>query len=264
MSAHNPASLTLSLNEFARHGGESGPHVDGWGIAFYEGRDVNLIREAKAAADSELMATFRQHKLRSELVVSHIRKASSGSVALCNTHPFRREIAGRVHVFAHNGDLPDIHLQHSLRPQSGINPVGRTDSEYAFCLLLEQLADLWTHNDRIPELALRTSLIADFADQMEQLGPFNFLYSDGDTLFAYGHVRTQRDGSISSPGLHFISVSCDYGIGQSGNTQVRFESGDVQSVTLASTHPLNQGPWKAFEQGQLLAIKGGHVVASSA
>ena len=37
MSAHHPASITLSLNEFARHGGETGPHVDGWGIAFYEG-----------------------------------------------------------------------------------------------------------------------------------------------------------------------------------------------------------------------------------
>ena len=52
MSAYHPASITLSLNEFARHGGETGPHVDGWGVAFYEGRDANLIRESSAAARS--------------------------------------------------------------------------------------------------------------------------------------------------------------------------------------------------------------------
>ena len=33
MSAHHPASITISLNEFARHGGETGPHADGWGVA---------------------------------------------------------------------------------------------------------------------------------------------------------------------------------------------------------------------------------------
>ena len=64
MSAHHPASITLSLNEFARHGGETGPHVDGWGVAFYEGPDANLIRESTSAADSVLMSTLRGYRVK--------------------------------------------------------------------------------------------------------------------------------------------------------------------------------------------------------
>ena len=97
MSAHHPASITLSLNEFARHGGETGPHVDGWGVAFYEGRDANLIRESSAAADSVLMSTLREYRVASETVLAHIRRASFGPVELRNTYPFRRELRGWVH-----------------------------------------------------------------------------------------------------------------------------------------------------------------------
>lgn len=48
MSCREPAALTLSLDVLARHGGGAGPHRDGWGIAFYEGRDVHMLREAAA------------------------------------------------------------------------------------------------------------------------------------------------------------------------------------------------------------------------
>jgi predicted glutamine amidotransferase len=33
MSARLPAPLHLSMTELARHGGETGPHRDGWGVA---------------------------------------------------------------------------------------------------------------------------------------------------------------------------------------------------------------------------------------
>ena len=35
MSTRRPSTVTLSLEEFSRHGGLSGPHKDGWGIALY-------------------------------------------------------------------------------------------------------------------------------------------------------------------------------------------------------------------------------------
>jgi predicted glutamine amidotransferase len=118
MSAHHPASITLSLNEFARHGGETGPHVDGWGVAFYESPDANLIRESSAAADSTLMSTLRAYRVASEIVLAHIRRASFGPVELRNTHPFRRELRGWVHCLAHNGDLPGIEQQFELEAEA--------------------------------------------------------------------------------------------------------------------------------------------------
>ncbi len=122
MSAHHPASITLSLNEFARHGGETGPHADGWGVAYYEGPDANLIRESTPAADSVLMSTLRQYKVASEIVIAHIRRASFGPVELKNTHPFRRELGGRIHTFAHNGDLPGIEDRFGSGRRRGPDP----------------------------------------------------------------------------------------------------------------------------------------------
>jgi glutamine amidotransferase len=262
MSAHHPASITLSLNEFARHGGETGPHADGWGIAFYEGPDANLIRESTAAADSVLMSTLRGYRVNSEIVIAHIRNASFGPVELRNTHPFRRELAGRVHTFAHNGDLPDIENRYRLDPAGVALPVGTTDSEYAFCLLTRHLSELWLDSRGIPNLQSRRDVVAEFAGQIGELGSANFLYSDGDALFVHGHVRTQPDGSISSPGLHYVSVTCDYGFGQSDLASVKLESDRLQKVTLIATKPLNDGNWLPLHEDELLIVKGGEIVDS--
>ncbi|MEH6470505.1 MAG: class II glutamine amidotransferase [Halopseudomonas sp.] len=262
MSAHHPASITLSLNEFARHGGETGPHADGWGVAYYEGPDANLIRESTAAAESVLMSMLRGYKVASETVIAHIRRASFGPVELKNTHPFRREMAGHVHTFAHNGDLPGIEEQLQIKPSGLATPIGNTDSEYAFCLLMQRLADIWTSTEVIPSLSTRLEIISEFAQQVGQFGPANFLYADGDALFVHGHVRTQADGSVCAPGLHYISVECDYGVGESELACVKLESSDVQKVTLISTLPLNNGHWLPMQEGQLLVIKRGEIIDS--
>ncbi len=260
MSAHHPASITLSLNEFARHGGETGPHADGWGVAYYEGPDANLIRESTPAADSVLMSTLRGHRIASEIVIAHIRRASFGPVELRNTHPFRRELSGRVHCFAHNGDLPGIEERFRLDETDVALPVGTTDSEYAFCLLMQRLSRLWTGSRKIPDLQSRKEAVFEFAQQIGKLGSANFLYSDGDALFVHGHVRTQADGSVRAPGLHYISVTCSYGLGHSELASVKLESDRLQKVTLISTMPLNEGDWQPLQAGELLVVKGGEVI----
>lgn len=260
MSARLPASITLSLNEFARHGGETGPHADGWGIAFYDGRDVNLIRESAAAARSELMSTLRHQTVTSEIVIAHIRQASQGPVSLCNTHPFRRELAGRVHVFAHNGHWPRLKAQSSFNFNRSLSPIGETDSEYAFCILMQRISELWLHSDAAPALSERIEVISAFAREMSAFGPANFLYSDGDALFVHADVRTQANGQRAAPALHFTSVACNYGMGFSELTNVEFQSERTQQVTLVSTLPLRERGWRPMSQGQLLVAQGGKVV----
>jgi glutamine amidotransferase len=262
MSAHHPASITLSLNEFARHGGETGPHIDGWGVAYYEGPDANLIRESTSAASSVLMSTLRGYKIASETVIAHIRRASFGPVELRNTHPFRREMGGRVHIFAHNGDLPGIEDRFPSQRHGIFSPVGGTDSEYAFCLLMQRLARVPVDIGTVATLAVRKQIISTFAREIGELGPANFLYSDGDALFVHGHERSQPDGSMRAPGLYTISVSCSYGLGHSELARVELESDDVQKVTLVSTIPLTDADWKPMHKGQLLVIRGGEVIDS--
>ena len=260
MSARLPASITISLNEFARHGGETGPHADGWGIAYYQGPDANLIRESTSASRSGLMSMLRGYRVESPTVIAHIRRASLGPVELRNTHPFRRELAGRVHTFAHNGDLPGIDDALSLQPGGGAMPIGETDSEYAFCCLMQRLAGVWKNPARPPTLDTRTEIVAGFAAEIGTLGPANFLYSDGDLLFVHGHRRTQPDGSLRAPGLHAISVACDYGAGRSELGSLTFESSRKQQVVLVSTLPLTDGAWQPLAAGEMLVLRGGEII----
>jgi glutamine amidotransferase len=48
MCARNDADVSISLAALAEHGNEHAPHKDGWGIAYYEGNDVRVIRRNTA------------------------------------------------------------------------------------------------------------------------------------------------------------------------------------------------------------------------
>jgi predicted glutamine amidotransferase len=69
-------------------------------------------------------------------------------VALENTHPFLRELWGRYWVMAHNGDLKGFQPAAAWR----FRPVGSTDSELAFCWLMQELAKAHASVPTIDEL----------------------------------------------------------------------------------------------------------------
>ena len=153
-----------------------------------------LLRESSPAAESGLVKFMEVNGPPSNLVLSHIRLATQGAPALRNTQPFQRELGGRAHVFAHNGNMPGIQDTCHLNSRR-FTPVGDTDSELAFCSLLHRLAPLWDPaGDKPPPVEARLELIAEFASWLRPLGPFNFVYSDGDTLFVNADRRKQADG----------------------------------------------------------------------
>jgi glutamine amidotransferase len=165
-----------------------------------------------------------------------------------------------MHVFAHNGTLPGIQQAEQFRLRR-YQPVGTTDSEYAFCVLLDRLFGLWEANTP-PTLEARLTLIAAFASQLRQLGPANFLYADSEILFAHGDRRIQvSDGSTRAPGLLLLERRCQdpkETLNASGmSTALSFQD----SVLVASV-ALTNGPWRAFTEGELVAISLGKVLTS--
>ena len=105
MSANTPTDLCFSFTGLTRRGGDTGPHKDGWGVAFYEGKGVRAFHDADASANSRLAEVVQTHPIKSEVAVCHIRQANVGEICLANTHPFIRELWGRYWVFAHNGQI---------------------------------------------------------------------------------------------------------------------------------------------------------------
>lgn len=140
ISARYPTDVNHSLALLRPRGGAIGPHADGWGVAFYEGSAARVFKEPIPAAESRCLAFISEYDFKSTTVVAHIRKANPVTIgrASANTHPFERELAGRSWVFAHNGKLPGLRDDADLQP-SRFLPIGQTDSELAFCMLLDQL-----------------------------------------------------------------------------------------------------------------------------
>jgi predicted glutamine amidotransferase len=247
MSARFPTTLHRSLGELARHGGGTGPHGDGWGVGFVQERDAFVLREPAAASRSAWLAFLQDHAVRSEIVVAHVRRATQGGLLLQNSQPFARELGGRVHLFAHNGMLPGIEADAGFATRR-FRRIGDTDSEHACCALLERLAPLW--DDAPPSLDDRLAVIAGFAADLRRLGPANFVYADGDAVFAHAHRRRTDAGDIRPPGLHLLCRHCD-------------SVDDGIEVALVASVPLSDEPWRPLAEGEVVALRGGRLVAST-
>jgi glutamine amidotransferase len=258
MSSLMPTTVDISLEKLARHGGAEGPHRDGWGIAYYQERDVLLLREASAASESQLVQHVERHGPPSETVISHIRLATVGARKLANTQPFARELGGRMHVFAHNGDLPGIETDPPAA--SGcFHPVGESDSEVAFCQLLQRLAD----SDPVEAMTLRSlseriDRVAAFARSIRKRGPANFLYADSDVLFVHADRRTHPETKQPLPGLYLLSRNCHEAVPDLSESGVTLKTAR-QALTLVASEPLTGEAWRPLDEGELLVIANGDV-----
>lgn len=259
ISSRRPTRLTLSLEALAARSAAGYSTRDGWGAAFYQGSDVSLYREPSAASDSALVRLLQQSGPDTQLAMSHIRHATHGALTLANTQPFVRELGGRTHVFAHNGHLPGVMQDGRFTPR-GFRPVGETDSEHAFCALMTRLLPLWQSGADAPTLEARLALVTAFAAELRELGPANFLYADGDVLFAHSHRRIQSTGRIEPPGLFMLTRQC-----RDEREQVRQQGVSIgcgfQEVVLLASVPLSDEPWRALAEGEVVAVSAGKVVA---
>lgn len=261
MAGRHPTDVRASLEAFARRGGPDGRQKDGWGVAYYVDRDVRLVKEPHPAADSACVRFLQDHPFESDIVVAHIRKATRGSLAMSNCQPFARELGGRMHVFVHNGDLDPAVLAARF-PLRRFRPVGETDSEYAFCVLLDRLFELESATP-MPALGDRRAIVERFASDLRELGPANFIYADGEALFAHGHRRFHGDGlGIRPPGLHVLRRRCPVRSLPGGLPR----EGEGQAIVLLASVPLTDEPgWRPLDEGELVvAMHGAPVDAAAA
>ena len=219
---------------------------------------MRLIKDAAPIAENDWVPFIARHDLRSTMVIAHTRRATRGARSYSNAQPFIRELAGRVHLFAHNGDLPGI-FESKAFALDRYTPVGDTDSERAFCGLLDRVAASWAR-DAPPPLHERFFVVSKFASELRELGQANFLYCDGEVLFAHGHRRKHADtGKIEPPGLVMLQRQCggEAGFAASGIAV----GGGPRVVTLLASVPLTDESWTPLAEGELVAISEGRLLA---
>jgi len=262
LSSLLPAKVSFSMAEFSKHGGLTGYHKDGWGIAFYSENDVQIIRETIPAVYSDYIHCLKDYNFSSHLIISHIRLATQGKVTLKNTQPFCRELGGKMHVFAHNGDLKNIETSKTLK-LGRFHPIGETDSEYAFCLLMNLMEELWT-SEQEPELEARLEVVSYFADTIRKLGSANFIYSDSEILFIHGHQCTRKNSEDTlAPGLFTMCRTCSPTKDLLKIEGLDLDSGiKQQKVLLVASIPLTHENWLPLAEGEIQAIANGTVLAT--
>ena len=241
LNANTPTDLVFSFTGFAHRAAE---HKDGFGIAFFEGPGLRLFVDHLSATESPVADMIRRYPIRSRHIITHIRKATQGRVALENTHPFVRELWGRYWVFAHNGNLVDFHP----KLHANFHPVGDTDSERAFCWLLQELAKNHARMPSIPDL---TQTLAELVPTIARHGTFNFLLSQGEALWA--HCSTK---------LHYVLRRHPFAAAQLQDADLTVDFADLTTpqdrVAVVVTEPLTcNEDWVALKAGELAVFVDG-------
>jgi len=269
MSSSIATEVSFSLDEFSRHGGLTDLHKDGWGIAYYDQNDARIIREARSASESAYLRFIKDHSIQSKIIISHIRLATKGEVSVRNTQPFARELGGKLHVFAHNGDLENLDEHFLQKPlkQPRFKPIGNTDSEQAFCYLMHNMALIW-NQDEPPEFSRRLAVIRTFADKLITLGIANFIYSDSEYVFIHSHKRiSSKDKKTLLPGLHLICRSCQVDKDNDSISGLKLATNPAQQkdhatkkVVLVASVPLSHENWQALKEGEIRVLHNGKII----
>jgi len=233
MSANVPTDICFSFAGLMRRGGGSGPHRDGWGVAFYEGKGLRCFHDPKPCNDSAIAKLVESYPIKSENVICHIRQANVGAVSLANTHPFTRELWGQYWAFAHNGQLADF------TPTAGpFRSVGDTDSEAIFCHLLNTLV---AHYDQPPNTPDLIETLSQACQPLLEKGVCNIMLSNGDWLY-----------TLCTSKLHWITRRAPFGAAHLSDVEVSIDFTEHTSakdvVTVIATEPLtNNERWNVYE-----------------
>ena len=238
ISISKPVDMVFSFREWS-HKGSDNP--DGYGFAYWPQDEPVVVKEPRKLARSSKKARAAVYE-KSRIFVCHVRLKSAGPKDGTNTHPFDAQLGEERFVFAHNGTVDSIRK----KPLQKLWAKGKTDSEHAFLWMLEQL-------ESVPKRDF-SSVLKRLADDIRRHGRFNFLLSDGQTLWAY-----------ADDALHFVERKPPFG----GELVSLCEDGYTISLTevkawderavLVATQPLSNEEWERLDCGTLLEIRDGAV-----
>lgn len=141
-------------------------------------------------------------------------------------------------------------LAHRIRARLSPSADGRSS-------MPEMALPLW-EGANPPPLHERLSVLTTFAAEQRALGPASFLYADGGALFAHGNRRFHAaSGRAEPPGLWCLQQECpatDPGADGLAGVSV---GPAAQSVVFLASVPLNEAPWRALADGELLVVRAG-------
>jgi len=235
------------------------PKVYGWGVGWYPSseRGASVVKDPTSSGESLVgNALGDWNRFRSTIFLCHLRGHSRPRNQE-DAQPFVRSYGGRQWIFAHDGDLASDWAQRTPIPDDpSFEPLGRTDSEHAFCWLLSKLHERRARSlDDVSPEELRSWMV-----ELDAIGQLNVLLTDGERVAAYrdGEGKGELYWTRRIP-PHFTSAL------SSGAVQIRLDSPSDpnRSAVVFSSVPLSADPWRPVAPGELIIARRGAILWTS-
>jgi predicted glutamine amidotransferase len=212
---------------------------DGTGLGWFDVDGRAQISKQPIAAYSDTAFARRAHEVESRTFVAHIRFASTGKLAVENTHPFEQD--GRL--FAHNGVIQGLDVLDEHLGSSRALVHGATDSERLFALITREISD--RKGDVVAGVTAACAWVA------ENLPVFaiNFVLASADGLWALRYPETHPLYVLERLPSGTLDHCSSFG------TRVVSGQGAIQPlVTIASEQMDDDPSWRAVRCGELLCV----------
>lgn len=232
-----------------------GRKVSGSGIACYpgDGNAALVIKDPKSFADiGRPSALDSKETFSSSIFMMHFNGASWNPTTQ-DTEPYTRIVGKKDWVWMHQGalDMPKLRKKHNQYSDNFYEPLGNTDSELAFCIILNRVL-AW----KVKKLSdIGWDKLHDWFKELNQLGSANFFLSDGTTLVIYRGLDAQNalyKHRIKPPYESIALANADAGF----TLDFRKEANNLRTVYAFSTLPVSLES-KEMKKGQMVVAKKG-------
>lgn len=226
-------SMLQASNKF-KNQGRKNPH--GWGIGWYKKGIPEIKKYGENAFTSQKFDELIE-EIRSQIVIAHVRFASSGSTnSSCNAHPF----SYKNWIFAHNGTVNKNRIFNLLKKPFNNNFTSEPiDSEIYFRFIMQNIDEKRNIIEGINEAV--NVVIRDAAGA-------NFILSNGENIYAFKYCRN----------LYYLirdPQSSFYAAAQETNALIESKRLAGEKVVIVATEEITSGEnWQELNDGFLLIV----------
>jgi predicted glutamine amidotransferase len=216
---------------------------DGTGVGAFDADGAAIVSKQEIAAYEDLEFAREARELASATFIAHIRYASTGPVALRNTHPFAQH--GRL--LAHNGVIGNLpRLEQELGEYRALVQ-GDTDSERFFALVTRRI------DEHGGDVTAGLVAAARFVAAELPLYALNVVLVTATELWALRYPETHElhvlERHPRGRPRHLDHASA------AGTVRVRSADAARLPVVVVASEPMDEDPhWRALQSGELLHV----------
>ena len=224
---------------------QSRAEPDGAGLGAYTpDGEPDVYRTPKPAFEDADFASEAK-EIESTTFIAHVRYASTGAIALENTHPFEQ----RGRLFAHNGVVGDLpKLEHALGDYRRLVH-GESDSERVFALITREI------DNNGGDISAAVASAATWIARELPVYALNLLLATPDEVWVLRYPETHQLFLLERPaggthgGRHLEAASA------AGRIRVRSADLAAAPAVIAASERMDEHPnWRELKPGELVHI----------